>query len=179
VGRHPTCPNLPQQKVAAKMSGPVLTSDPNKAAEQIKEGVKTRNGKIVWAGADACALWVEKGNGTIGPVSAQTSSMSQLLRWKWKSVKPIATGILNSASSYALTRLSLGRPEESFQRAGHQHRERRSPSAYLCISSSGDEVIEDHDAVLALGHRPQSSSSSPLHYCTNPVLRLQPIRRAA
>jgi hypothetical protein len=31
------------------------TSDPNKAAEQIKEGVKTRNGKIVWAGADACA----------------------------------------------------------------------------------------------------------------------------
>jgi hypothetical protein len=90
----------------------------------------------------APAIWVEKGNGTIGPVSAQTSSMSQLLRWKWKSVKPIATGILNSASSYALTRLSLGRPEESFQRAGHQHRERRSPSAYLCISSSGDEVIE-------------------------------------
>jgi hypothetical protein len=32
------------------------TSDPNnKAAEQIREGVKTRNGKIVWAGADACA----------------------------------------------------------------------------------------------------------------------------
>src|SRR5438128_12583402 len=30
---------------------------------------------------------------TTGPVSAQTLSMSQLLRWKWKSVKPIATGI--------------------------------------------------------------------------------------
>jgi hypothetical protein len=32
---------------------------------------------------------------------------------------------------------------------------------------------------LALGHRPQSSSSSPLPCCTNPVLRFQPIRRAA
>jgi transposase len=32
------------------------TSDPNnKAAEQIREGVKTRSGKIVWAGAEACA----------------------------------------------------------------------------------------------------------------------------
>ena len=41
----------------------------------------------------APAIWVEKGNGTTGPVSAQTLSMSQLLRWKWKSVKPIATGI--------------------------------------------------------------------------------------
>jgi hypothetical protein len=31
-------------------------SDPNnKAAEQIREGVKTRNGKTVWAGAEACA----------------------------------------------------------------------------------------------------------------------------
>src|SRR5204862_7777198 len=32
------------------------TSEPNnKAAEEIKEGVRTRNGKIVWAGAEACA----------------------------------------------------------------------------------------------------------------------------
>ena len=32
------------------------TSDPNnKAAEQIREGVRTRNGRIVWAGAEACA----------------------------------------------------------------------------------------------------------------------------
>ena len=52
------------------------TSDPNnKAAEQIREG--------------APAIWVKKGNGTTGPVSAQTLSMSQLLRWKWKSVKPM------------------------------------------------------------------------------------------
>ena len=30
------------------------TSDPNnKAAEQIREGVRTRNGRIVWAGAEA------------------------------------------------------------------------------------------------------------------------------
>src|SRR5262249_51335571 len=34
------------------------------------------------------------GNGTAGPVCAQTLSMSQLLRWKW--VKSIATGIRNS-----------------------------------------------------------------------------------
>jgi len=45
------------------------TSDPNnKAAEQIREG--------------APAIWVKKGNGTTGPVSAQTLSMSQLLRWR-------------------------------------------------------------------------------------------------
>ena len=32
------------------------TSDPNnKAAEQIREGVRTRNGRIVWTGAEACA----------------------------------------------------------------------------------------------------------------------------
>jgi hypothetical protein len=32
------------------------SSNPNnKAAEQIREGVKSRNGKIVWAGAEACA----------------------------------------------------------------------------------------------------------------------------
>jgi hypothetical protein len=32
------------------------TSDSNnKSAEQIREGVKTRNGKTVWAGAEACA----------------------------------------------------------------------------------------------------------------------------
>jgi hypothetical protein len=32
------------------------TSDPNNQdAERIREGVKTRNGKIVWAGAEACA----------------------------------------------------------------------------------------------------------------------------
>jgi hypothetical protein len=30
------------------------TSD-DKDAERIREGVKTRNGKIVWAGAEACA----------------------------------------------------------------------------------------------------------------------------
>ena len=27
----------------------------NKDADQIKEGVRTRNGKVVWAGAEACA----------------------------------------------------------------------------------------------------------------------------
>jgi hypothetical protein len=33
------------------------TSDPNnKNAEQIRGGVRTRNGKMVWAGADACAV---------------------------------------------------------------------------------------------------------------------------
>jgi hypothetical protein len=32
------------------------TSDPNnKDAERIREGVRTRNGKMVWAGAEACA----------------------------------------------------------------------------------------------------------------------------
>ena len=32
------------------------TSDPNnKDAEQIQDGVRTRNGKMVWAGAEACA----------------------------------------------------------------------------------------------------------------------------
>jgi len=33
------------------------TSDPNnKAAEQIREGVRTRNGRIVWAGAEVCDI---------------------------------------------------------------------------------------------------------------------------
>src|SRR6266436_9728876 len=44
----------------------------------------------------APAIWVEKGNGTPGPVSAQTLSMSQLLRWKWNSEKSFATGTHNS-----------------------------------------------------------------------------------
>jgi integrase len=44
----------------------------------------------------APAIWVEKGSGTTGPASAPTLSMSQLLRWKWKSEKPIATDIRNS-----------------------------------------------------------------------------------
>ena len=44
----------------------------------------------------APAIWVEKGNGTAGPVSAQTSSMSQLQRWRWSSEKSIATGTRNS-----------------------------------------------------------------------------------
>jgi hypothetical protein len=32
-----------------------ISDSNNKAAEQIRDGVRTRNGKIVWAGADACA----------------------------------------------------------------------------------------------------------------------------
>ena len=31
------------------------TSDPNNDAERIREGVRTRNGKMVWTGAEACA----------------------------------------------------------------------------------------------------------------------------
>ena len=31
------------------------TSDSDSTAEQIREGVRTRNGKTVWAGAEACA----------------------------------------------------------------------------------------------------------------------------
>jgi hypothetical protein len=43
--------------------------------------VRTRNGKMVCAGAEACARDLgRKGNGTTGRVSAQTLSMSQLLR---------------------------------------------------------------------------------------------------
>jgi hypothetical protein len=48
----------------------------------------------------APAIWVEKGNGTPGPVSAQTLSMSQLLRWKWNSEKSFATGTHNSELPY-------------------------------------------------------------------------------
>jgi len=44
----------------------------------------------------APAIWVEKGNGITGRVGAQTLSMSQLPRWKWKSEKPIAIGTHNS-----------------------------------------------------------------------------------
>ena len=55
----------------------------------------------------APAIWVENGNGTTGPVSAQTLSMSQLLRWKWKSVKPIATGIPNSVHAHSMPRTKL------------------------------------------------------------------------
>jgi len=44
----------------------------------------------------APAIWAEKSTGTTGPISAQILSMSQLLRWKWKSEKSIATGTHNS-----------------------------------------------------------------------------------
>jgi hypothetical protein len=44
------------KKICKHIDECLQTFDPNnKAAEQIREGVKTRNGKIVWAGADACA----------------------------------------------------------------------------------------------------------------------------
>jgi hypothetical protein len=59
----------------------------------------------------APAIWVGKGNGTTGPVSAQTLSMSQLPRWKWKSVKPIATGIPNSPYSCAFVPHSMPRAD--------------------------------------------------------------------
>src|SRR5262249_55915600 len=59
----------------------------------------------------APAIWVGKGNGTTGPGSAQTLSMSQLLRWKWKSVKPLATGIPNSPSSCAFVPHSMPRAD--------------------------------------------------------------------
>jgi hypothetical protein len=32
------------------------TSEPNNIDERIREGVRARNGKMVWAGADACAV---------------------------------------------------------------------------------------------------------------------------
>ena len=47
----------------------------------------------------APANWAKQDNGTIGRVGAQTSSMSQLLKWKWKSEKSIATGTPNSELS--------------------------------------------------------------------------------
>src|SRR5262249_31708993 len=45
----------------------------------------------------APAISVKSGNGTSGRAGVQTSSMSQLLRWKWKSGKTTATGTRNSA----------------------------------------------------------------------------------
>src|SRR5262245_62228901 len=47
----------------------------------------------------APAISVKSGNGTSGRVGVQTSSMSQLLRWKWKSGKTTATGTRNSAGA--------------------------------------------------------------------------------
>jgi hypothetical protein len=59
----------------------------------------------------APAIWVEKGNGTPGPVSAQTLSMSQLLRWKWNSEKSFATGTHNSELPYGREGLEVERIE--------------------------------------------------------------------
>jgi hypothetical protein len=73
------------------------TSEPNNNdAVRIREGVRTRNGEMVWADACAVALKIKR-NGTNGRLGAQTLSMSQLLRQKSKTEKPCATGIHNSA----------------------------------------------------------------------------------
>ena len=56
----------------------------------------------------APAIWVEKGNGITGRVGAQTLSMSQLPRWKWKSEKPIAIGTHNSELTPRCGRISRG-----------------------------------------------------------------------
>jgi hypothetical protein len=74
------------------------TSDPNdKDTDGIRAGVKTRNGQIVLAGAEACARdLVGNSNGTNGRVGVQNSSLSKLLRWDWNLEKSIATATHNS-----------------------------------------------------------------------------------
>jgi hypothetical protein len=75
------------------------TSDPNnKDADAIRAGVKARDGKRVRAGAEACARDLGRQRQWDGWVrGCQTLSLSQLLRWKWSSEKPFATGTHNSA----------------------------------------------------------------------------------
>jgi len=56
-------------------------------------------------------------HGTAGRVGAQTLSMSQLLGWKWKSEKPIATGIHNKRASLNAAPEGIARRSET-RRAG-------------------------------------------------------------
>jgi hypothetical protein len=69
----------------------------NKDADQIKEGVRTRNGKVVWAGAEACARDLGRKREWDGWArKCSDLSMSQLLRWRSNSEKSIATATRNS-----------------------------------------------------------------------------------
>jgi hypothetical protein len=96
-------PRLTQHAEVRRTSANTLTivctqTPAKKDAEQIREGVRTRDGKMVFAGAEACSRdFRKKGSGTVGRVGAQTWSTSQLPRWKWKSGKSTATGTRNNA----------------------------------------------------------------------------------
>jgi hypothetical protein len=96
------------------------TSDPtNKDADGIRAGVKSRNGQIVLAGAEACARdlgrkkqWDKWARGCSG------LELVQIAGWNWNLEKSIATGTHNSEPLDHLERRLAGADGEARGRRG-------------------------------------------------------------
>jgi hypothetical protein len=84
----------------------------------------------------APAISEKNGSGTVGRVGAQTSSMSQLPRWKWKSGNSTATDTRNSFPSQAPPHRIARSAMLSDRRAGRQMRDAwHGSNRSLCTSA--------------------------------------------